>query len=51
MLAGKASDTLLAGGTMNNLGGEDTHTIVENSAVYRPGPMVCNSTVLVRLKT
>ncbi len=23
MLAGKASDTLLAGGTMNNLGGED----------------------------
>ncbi|QCT89890.1 AIDA repeat-containing protein [Escherichia sp. E4742] len=37
MLAGKASDTLIAGGTMNNLGGEDIHTIVENGAVYRLG--------------
>lgn len=37
MLAGKASDTLLAGGTMNNLGGEDSNTIVENGAIYRLG--------------
>lgn len=37
MLAGKASDTLLAGGTMNNLGGEDSDTIVENGAIYRLG--------------
>lgn len=26
MLAGKASDTTLVGGAMNNLGGEDIHT-------------------------
>lgn len=37
MLAGKASDTLLAGGTMNNLGGEDSDTIVENGSIYRLG--------------
>ncbi|MDQ9240393.1 AIDA repeat-containing protein [Escherichia marmotae] len=37
MLAGKASDTTLVGGAMNNLGGEDIHTLVENSAVYRLG--------------
>ena len=37
MLAGKANDTLLAGGTMNNLGGEDSDTIVENGAIYRLG--------------
>lgn len=37
MLAGKASDTLLAGGTMNNLGGEDSDTIVENGSTYRLG--------------
>ncbi|EFE0634184.1 TPA: AIDA repeat-containing protein [Escherichia coli] len=37
MLAGKACDTTLAGGAMNNIGGEDIHTLVENEAVYRLG--------------
>ncbi|SPX19488.1 Fluffing protein [Escherichia coli] len=51
MLAGKASDTLLAGGTMNNLGGEDSDTIVENGSIYRLGRMAFSSTVPVRRKT
>ncbi len=52
MLAGKASDTLLAGGTMNNLGGEDSDTIVENgSYLIVWGQMVFSSTVPVRRKT
>ncbi|VFT69156.1 Fluffing protein [Escherichia coli] len=51
MLAGKANDTLLAGGTMNNLGGEDSDTIVENGSTYRLGTDVFSSTVPVRRKT